>query len=589
MGGMGSVYRARDMHFPNVVKLVAVKEMINNAADLAVRKSIVETFEREANILVTLSHPAIPKIFDYFTFDERSYLVLEYVNGKDLEALMSETQGNFSPDQVIAWAIELCDVLEYLHRRHPESIIFRDMKPSNVMVNGANHIVLVDFGIAKIFRAGLRGTMVGTEGYSPPEQYRGEASIQADLYALGATLHHLLTRRDPRLEAPFTFAERPIRQINPAVSPELEAVVNTALKYNPQERFPTAQAMKDALMMVAHKSGTLNRIAVRTTHFGSDAGIKPLWMYECEDEIRGSPLCENGTVFVGSYDYNLYALSADKGEFKWKVPTEGGVIARPLNVDGRLFFGSEDGKVYSVTTSTGRVLWEFPVNAPVRCSATLMDGRIVVGADNGVMYALNIENPVCEWRVETGGAIRSTPVAAQDHLYFGNEEGEVYCVDPRGQLRWRFNAKRGITATPLVDRGAVYFPALDGIFYALDARSGWVIWRFRMGKGSVSSACKGENLLYTGSADGNIYCIEPSSGREAWRFKAEHQVSGSPVIHKDGLYCGTADGTLYCLDARNGRLRWKFITSGAITGTPSVYNDVLYVGSCDHYLYAFEA
>lgn len=586
---MGSVYRARDMHFPNAVKLVAVKEMINNAADLTVRKSIVETFEREANILVTLSHPAIPRIFDYFTYDERSYLVLEYVNGKDLEALLSETQGMFSQDQVIAWAIELCDVLEYLHGRQPEAIIFRDMKPSNVMVNAANHIVLVDFGIAKIFRAGQRGTMVGTEGYSPPEQYRGEASVQADLYALGATLHHLLTRRDPRLEAPFTFSERPIRQINPMVSAELEAVINTALKYNPQERFPSAQAMKEALMMIAHKSGTLNRVAVRTAHFGSDAGIKPLWMYECEDEIRGSPLCENDTIFIGSYDNNLYALSADKGEFRWKSPTEGGVITRPLSIDGRLLFGSEDGKFYAVTAQTGKVLWDFPVNAPVRCSASMIDRRVVFGADNGVFYALNLENPACEWRVETGGPIRSTPVVAQDQLFFGNEEGEFYCLDAHGQMRWRFNSKRGITASPLIDRGAVYFPSLDSIFYALDARSGWVIWRFRMGKGSVSSPCKSENMLYTGSADGNIYCVEPSSGREVWRFKAEHQVSGSPIIYKDCLYCGSADGTLYCLENRSGRLRWKFTTGGAITGTPCVYNGILYVGSSDHYLYAFEA
>ena len=146
------------------------------------------------------------KIYDFFTFDERSYLVLELVNGKDLDAILSETQGFFSEDQVIAWAIELCDVLDYLHKHKPEPIIFRDMKPTNIMVNQDNHIMLVDFGIAKLFHEGQKGTMIGTEGYSPPEQYRGEATPLADIYALGATLHHLLTRRDPRLEPPFTFA-----------------------------------------------------------------------------------------------------------------------------------------------------------------------------------------------------------------------------------------------------------------------------------------------------------------------------------------------------------------------------------------------
>ncbi|HAD05725.1 MAG TPA: protein kinase, partial [Anaerolineaceae bacterium] len=210
VGGMGSVYRARDLHFPNVIKLVAVKEMINQARDPLVRQTVVQNFEREANILVTLNHPSIPKIFDYFSHEERSYLVLEYINGKDLEAILNESEGPISEDKVITWAIEICDVLEYLHNHKPEPIIFRDMKPSNVMINQQGHVVLVDFGIAKMFREGQKGTMIGTEGYSPPEQYRGEASPLADIYALGATLHHLLTKRDPRMEPPFSFAERPI-------------------------------------------------------------------------------------------------------------------------------------------------------------------------------------------------------------------------------------------------------------------------------------------------------------------------------------------------------------------------------------------
>src|SRR5690606_37040863 len=142
--------------FPNVLKLVAVKEMINQARDLVVRQTIVQNFEREANILVTLSHPSIPRIFDYFSHQERSYLVIEYVHRKDLEEILNESSTFFSEEQVISWAIELCDVLSYLHNHKPEPIIFRDMKPSNVMVNHNNHIVLVDFGIAKVFKSGQK-------------------------------------------------------------------------------------------------------------------------------------------------------------------------------------------------------------------------------------------------------------------------------------------------------------------------------------------------------------------------------------------------------------------------------------------------
>jgi eukaryotic-like serine/threonine-protein kinase len=161
---MGSVYRARDLHFPNVIKLVAVKEMINQARDPLVRQTIVQNFEREANILVTLNHPSIPRIYDYFTHEERSYLVLEYIHGNDLDGVLSGTQGFLLEDQVIAWAIELCDVITFLHNHKPDPIIFRDMKPSNIMINQHEHVILVDFGIAKIFRSGQKGTMIGTEG-----------------------------------------------------------------------------------------------------------------------------------------------------------------------------------------------------------------------------------------------------------------------------------------------------------------------------------------------------------------------------------------------------------------------------------------
>lgn len=588
-GGMGAVYRATDLHFPNVIKLVAVKEMINQATDPVMRQTIVQNFEREANILVTLSHPAIPKIFDYFTYEERSYLVEEYVNGKDLEAILAETPGFLSEDQVIAWAIELCDVLHYLHSHKPEPIIFRDMKPSNVMINQQGHVVLVDFGIAKVFKTGEKGTMVGTEGYSPPEQYRGEATPLADIYALGATLHHLLTRKDPRLEAPFTFAERPIRQINPAVSSELEAVINTALKYNPEERYPSALAMKEALVNVGKKTGAINRIPIRTGPFSTEQKIKPLWSFKCEDEIRGSPICEGGIVYIGSYDHNLYAVEMKSGQFIWKFPAEGGITGRPVIYDHVIYFGAEDHGLYAVSARTGKLTWTYFTEGPIYSSPRLVENHVFIGSDDGYLHAVNTLTSRMTWRSDAGAAIRSTPCIESDLIYFGSENGEVICLDLSGETRWRFRAKRAVTASPLCSQAAVYVPALDSVFYALDAKSGWVLWRFRMGKGSVSSPCIVDNLLFFGSADEHIYCIDSGNAREIWRFKTEHQVSGSPIIYKDSLYCGSADGNLYCLEYRTGRLRWKFKTGGPITGTPYIYNDILFIGSADHILYALLA
>ncbi len=256
-GGMSTVYRARDLHFPNVTKQVAVKEMINMATDPTMHEMVVRNFEREADLLATLSHPAIPRIYDYFTQQNNSYLVMEFIEGKDLEAVLRQTDSYLPDSDVIKWAIEICDVLHYLHHQKPQPVIFRDVKPSNIMVDNHGSIRLIDFGIARGFQPGQKGTMIGTDGYAPPEQYRGEASPAGDLYALGATLHHLLTNRDPRAEPPFSFAERPIRSINENVSAELEAAINSALSYDPDDRFPSAEAMKTALMAVARETGIL--------------------------------------------------------------------------------------------------------------------------------------------------------------------------------------------------------------------------------------------------------------------------------------------------------------------------------------------
>jgi outer membrane protein assembly factor BamB/tRNA A-37 threonylcarbamoyl transferase component Bud32 len=587
---MGSVYRARDLHFPNVVKLVAVKEMINQAPDPLVRQTIVQNFEREANILATLNHPAIPRIYDYFTHDDRSYLVLELVMGKDLETIISETDGFLPEEQVMQWGIELCDVLTFLHNHKPDPLIFRDMKPSNVMINQNYHVILVDFGIAKPFQTGQKGTMIGTEGYSPPEQYRGEASTSADIYALGATLHHMLTRRDPRLEPPFSFNERPIRKINPNVSAELETVVNTALQYNPPDRFKNVDAMKEALVGAARKTGLLSRMTGPASPVQAAANtIKPLWTFQCEDEIRGAPLIYNSVIYVGSYDSNLYALNAANGEFFWKYPTDGGIVTRPAAFEGSIFFGSEDKRVHVVSARSGKVVWTYYTDGPVRSSPRIAENHVFVGSDDDHIHAVNIMTGRASWRFDTGAPVRATPFVTQDMVYVGNEAGMFFAVDFRGQRKWTVDLRRPITGSPIVHENMVLLNALDGRLHALAARDGFKLWQFRMEKGSMVTPCVFENLVFTGSADGNIYAVDMRNAKEAWRFKTEHQVSGSPVIYRDSLYCGGADGKLYCLEARTGRLRWKFETKGPITGTPLAFDDIVYIGSADHFVYALLA
>ncbi len=625
VGGMGSVYQARDMRFPNVVKYVAVKEIIN-IADPSMREMVVKIFEREANTLATLDHPAIPKIYDYFTQGDRSFLIQEFIDGRDLEAYLNDAPNLLEEDLVVGWAIQLCDVLSYLHKHQPEPIVFRDMKPSNVMIDHHNNIRLIDFGIARgIVAAGQKGTMIGTEGYSPPEQYRGDATPAGDIYALGATLHHLLTKQDPRIEPPFSFAERPIRKVNPSVSLELEAIINTALNYNLADRFPNAQAMKDALLMLRKRqtaamarlpgstgklpgnfapveTGTVpispsdrNRVPTSAPLLTPSAApatsgaVTPLWAFKCEDEVRGSPVVVNNVLYVGVYDNNLYAITAQEGQLLWKYATEGGLTGWPTVAQDQVLVCSEDRRLHAVSAKSGRVQWTYYADAAVRGSPRVAEGHVFFGADDHYLHAVNLNTGRRAWRMQASDMIRSRPLVEKDRIYFGCESGEFYALDMRGEQKWRFKAKRGITSSPSLHNNVVYFGSHDGMVYALEAASGWAVWRFRTNKPVLSSPAVEGNLMVVGSADGNVYAVDIRTGREAWHFLTEGQVNASPLIHKNAVYVGAVDGWFYALELSSGKLRWKFKSDGPITSSACALNDVVYVGSFDHHVYALTA
>ncbi|MSP12654.1 MAG: serine/threonine protein kinase [Chloroflexi bacterium] len=246
-GGMGSVYQVEDLRING--KTWALKEMSTQALSTAEEKAEAKhLFEQEAHLLASLDHSNLPKVVDYFAEGRNIYLVLEFVQGKTLEKIMVERGGPLAETEVASWTAQLCDVLEYLHTHQPP-VIFRDLKPQNIMLNEQRRIKLVDFGIARFFKPGQQGdtTAFGTAGYAPPEQYgKGQTDPRSDIYALGATLHHLLTGVDPE-QKPFQFA--PVRQLNPAISPEMERLIMHALEPDPAKRFPDIGAVREALRL----------------------------------------------------------------------------------------------------------------------------------------------------------------------------------------------------------------------------------------------------------------------------------------------------------------------------------------------------
>lgn len=244
-GGMGAVYLASDNRIPG--KVWAVKEMSDAALlDPAEKLAAIRAFESEANLLANLDHPNIPKVVDYFAEGGKYFLVMDFVPGKTLEAMMEERRVPFPEQQVAEWGTQLCDVLSYLHSRQPP-VIFRDLKPGNIILHPDGTLKLIDFGIARLFKAGRSADTVaiGTPGFAAPEQHgRAQTDARSDLYSLGVLLHHLATGHDPSSD-PFNLPAA--RRLNPQLSMHFDEVVARATALQAQSRFQTASAMRQAL------------------------------------------------------------------------------------------------------------------------------------------------------------------------------------------------------------------------------------------------------------------------------------------------------------------------------------------------------
>src|ERR671926_1874781 len=255
---MGAVYYAKDRNLGDAPR--AVKEMIQTHLDESQQEKAVADFRRESMLLASLEHPSIPTIYDYF-YDEtasRFYLVMKYISGGDcLARLRNAPGGRIDELTVSEWGAQTADVLEYLHNQRPP-IIYRDLKPANLMIDGnTGRVMLIDFGIARWVAPQEKGvTAVGTMGYAPPELFSGKVEPRSDIYSLGATMFHLLTGSDPQdnplLIFDFTKNPRP-RQIAPSISSEMELILMRAVEYRPDDRYRTAGELRNELAIHLEK------------------------------------------------------------------------------------------------------------------------------------------------------------------------------------------------------------------------------------------------------------------------------------------------------------------------------------------------
>ncbi len=266
-GGMGSVFRATDMVMN---RIVAIKERTPdpNATAQGLAQARAQ-FQREAQILGALSHPNLPHIYDFFTANGNEYVVMEFIEGQNLAEVVAQ-HGAINEGAVRAWAEQILDALAYIHERN---IIHRDIKPANIIVQKDGKVVLVDFGLVKLFDPNDPRTMtvmrgMGTPEYAPLEQFSAgmHTDARSDLYAFGATLYHVLSSRAP-LDVPKRLLnphqQQTLRALNPKISAAMEAVVDKAMQVQPQARWQSAREMKEQIKGLARPTLGLNQTTTR--------------------------------------------------------------------------------------------------------------------------------------------------------------------------------------------------------------------------------------------------------------------------------------------------------------------------------------
>ena len=352
------------------------------------------------------------------------------------------------------------------------------------------------------------------------------------------------------------------------------------------------------------------------------------WAFETGGDVWGSPVIGDGTLYVGSYDNHLYALSTETGEEVWRYRTGDRIDGTPAVVDDTVYFGSFDRNIYALDAETGDERWTQSTGGIVRSSPTVVDGTVFIGTHCrssecaifydesfpkiGYLYALDAESGDVIWRYETGDEVLSTPAVDSTTVYVGSSDRNVHAVDrSTGERVWKYETGGAIYGSPVLAGGTVYVGSNGDNVYALDAETGDLAWEFNPQATILtgSPGIRGDTLYIGGgvTTDDRIYTIfygvSTDGGRERWSAQLPGElIAGSPAIADGTVYVGShniterdePDPGIFAL-SESGEVYWSYTVTETdyfhgdtgFGSSPAVVDDTLYIGSADSYVYAF--
>jgi outer membrane protein assembly factor BamB/beta-lactamase regulating signal transducer with metallopeptidase domain len=326
---------------------------------------------------------------------------------------------------------------------------------------------------------------------------------------------------------------------------------------------------------------------------GSGAIGVPKWTFYTGGNVTmSSAIAADGTVFVGSDSFKVFALDGKTGAKKWSFPTGANVHSSPsIGRDGTVFVGCDTGVLYALDGRTGAKKWDFKTGGRIESSPAIAeDGTVYAGSYDGKMYAIDGATGSKKWSFETSDLIYASPaLGANRTVYFGAWDGNVYALDgATGAKKWSFKAGNHAGSPVIGMDGTVYVGSWDQNLYALDGATGAKKWAFATGGHVDYPVIGADGTVYIGSFDHNVYALDGATGAQKWSFRTGDQLTHGLALGSDGtLYVGGLDGNLYALDGRTGAKRWSVPCGSIYFSAPAIASDgTIYVGSLDWKVHA---
>ncbi len=356
------------------------------------------------------------------------------------------------------------------------------------------------------------------------------------------------------------------------------------------------------------------------------AGQKVKWTFSTGGPVYSSPAYNNGKVYIGSDDFNLYCLSANSGKQEWKFKSGGIIRCKPAIENNAVFFSSDDGNLYSLNAKTGVKNWELNIGNRIKrvlpsttvgsgnywdymqSSPCINNGVVYVGSGDSCLYAVEAATGKLKWKVKTEGLIRSSPCIYKDYVYVGSWDGYIYAFNKiNGSKKWAFDTRgnqyKNVQPSPKVSNGILYCGSRNPYFYAINVKTGKEIWKYSYKFSWVeSSATIIHNVVYVGSSDlHTVHAFNANTGKVIWKCAVPGDAWSSPFYYNGIIYIGLGNytrnyntkvgGAILAINASTGKLKWQLdcgktpFISGVVS-SPVVNNNTVYYGSLDGKVYA---